>query len=387
MLGVVLGLGAFGGSSLAGPKEDFTTLEQQMEQAAEAYFKAMDALIDKDGVINIDTRTKLPEDGRVDVLKRMDALAISTTGMPEAGELHLRTFMWAADVDPGRALSLFEKITASYPNEPGVADAVQVAAFAASSTPERDKWIAALDQLARKSTVPDVKSMALYVTGQVLLGDKKFAEAKRTFEQVMKLDPDGDVAKAAKSFIFEIEHLQVGMEAPDFTTTSLEGKSVSLKSLRGKAVLINFWATWCGPCMAEMPHLATVSAKLSEQKTPFEILCVSVDDDRESVAFVVRERKFPGTHTWDKGPENPVTDMYNVRGLPTWYLLDPKGIIRYRDPSHEELVDLVTRMFEPAKPPDTPPAESAPPTPPAANPPAGTKDAPPAENPSKPSNP
>lgn len=382
---MAFGVGALVSMALAGPKEDFGTLEQQMEQAAEAYFKAMDALIDKDGVVNIDHSTKLPEDGRVDVLKRMEALAVSTTGMPEAGELHLRAFMWAADVDPARALGLFEKIAASYPNESGVADAVQVAAFAASSTPERDKWIAALDALAKKSTVTDVKSMALYVTGQVQLGDKKLADAKRTFEQVIKLEPDGDAARAAKSFIFEIEHLQVGMQAPDFTTTTLDGKPVSLKSLRGKAVLLNFWATWCGPCMAEMPHLATASAKLSEQKKPFEIICVSVDDDRDSVVFAVKERKLPGTHTWDKGPDNPVTEMYNVRGLPTWYLLDPKGVIRHRDPSHEELVELVTKMFEPEKPSETAPA--APSTPPAAVPPTGTKDAPPTENPPKPSNP
>lgn len=82
----------------------------------------------------------------------------------------------------------------------------------------------------------------------------------------------------------------VGKEAPDFTLKTLDGKTVSLSDYRGKAVLVNFWATWCGPCNIEMPWLVDLHKKYAAQG--FEILGVSMDDvDPKDIAKFAQDKK------------------------------------------------------------------------------------------------
>ena len=80
--------------------------------------------------------------------------------------------------------------------------------------------------------------------GQIELGQGRITTAKTTFGEVLEHGKETDFVKDAEGFIFEIERLQPGMVAPDFTARTIDGKSVSLKSLRGNVVLLNFWATW-----------------------------------------------------------------------------------------------------------------------------------------------
>jgi len=79
---------------------------------------------------------------------------------------------------------------------------------------------------------------------------------------------------------------------------------------------------------------------------PFEILAVSVDDERSELVRLLENKKPPGIHTWDaKGRENPVAELYNVYGLPTWYVIDGKGIIRHRDPDPDQLVTVIEATY------------------------------------------
>ena len=107
-----------------------------------------------------------------------------------------------------------------------------------------DRWIRALSALAERTKRKETKYKALLARGQIELITGLLPDAKTTYETVIKLTPESDFASDAKRAIFEIEHLQIGMVAPDFVIKSLDGKDVALKSLRGKAVLLNFWATW-----------------------------------------------------------------------------------------------------------------------------------------------
>ncbi len=82
---------------------------------------------------------------------------------------------------------------------------------------------------------------------------------------------------------------------------------------------------------------------------PFEILAIALDDTRAEVLHLLESKNMPGIHTWDeKGPENPIAEQYNVIGLPTWYLLDEKGVIRARDPYGRELIPAVEAIVGPA---------------------------------------
>lgn len=110
-------------------------------------------------------------------------------------------------------------------------------------------------------------------------------------------------------------------EAPDFTLEDLDGRESSLSSYRGKVVFLNFWATWCGPCRAEMPSMERLYAELPRDR--FEILAVDMREFRGKVAEFVDELDLTFPVLLD---ERGVTGaMYGIRGIPTTYLVDKEG--------------------------------------------------------------
>jgi thiol-disulfide isomerase/thioredoxin len=113
-----------------------------------------------------------------------------------------------------------------------------------------------------------------------------------------------------------------GTLAPDFTLKTLDGKDVSLSSMKGKAVMVNFWATWCEPCKIEMPWMVELQDKY--RKDGFEIIGVAMDDsdNKEIAAFA---KKMNVNYTILKGSEK-VADLYGgLDGLPTNFFLDRNG--------------------------------------------------------------
>ena len=228
------------------PREEFARLEAQMEQAQEAFFSAVEALeAQKRGEAKkTNPAAKPPYDGRGDILKRMDALLDSAAGAPGAGYVGFETFMWSLEVEPGKALSRFEKLAKRFPNEVEFGDLLFFVPDVYAESGTVAGWIKALKGLAESTKNKDNRFGAFLAKGRIELGSDRLASAKRSFEQVLKLGPDPDVIQTTKGYIFEIEHLQVGMAAPDFTTKTVDGKDVSLKSLRGNAVLLDYWATW-----------------------------------------------------------------------------------------------------------------------------------------------
>jgi peroxiredoxin len=113
-------------------------------------------------------------------------------------------------------------------------------------------------------------------------------------------------------------------ETPDFTLMDLEGRPVQLRELRGKLVLLNFWATWCAPCLHEMPSMERLYQTFKE--TEFALLAVSMDRQGEEVAKpFVDNLKLTFPVLVDRTSE--VARQYGVRGLPTTYLIDPDGLL------------------------------------------------------------
>jgi peroxiredoxin len=131
----------------------------------------------------------------------------------------------------------------------------------------------------------------------------------------------------------------VGTAAPDFTLKTPEGQSLELAALRGKTVLLEFFATWCGLCNAEAPHLKTLAAALPASKFAF----VSINADAEDAASVYAYHSFhklpfpslldpsvrPGSFR-TPGLPGPVSQEYGMKSLPTFYVIDPRGRISWR---------------------------------------------------------
>jgi peroxiredoxin len=133
-----------------------------------------------------------------------------------------------------------------------------------------------------------------------------------------------------------------GDPTPALMLEDMKGNSISLANLRGKTVLISFWATWCAPCVEEMPSIQDLKARFTQDK--FEVLAVNVGESKERVeAFL---NKVPVNFSILFDPQGDASRNWKVRGFPTTFILGPDGRIRYYhvgdlDWSQEIIVDQV----------------------------------------------
>jgi peroxiredoxin len=131
-----------------------------------------------------------------------------------------------------------------------------------------------------------------------------------------------------------------GLLAPDFTRKTLDGKPIHLGGYKGKVVLLNFWATWCGPCLTEIPRFNTWQTKYSSQG--LQILGVSMDDDAAPVQKASRKLQF--TYPVVMGDEKLGEQYGGVLGLPISYLIGPDGKIIDRLQGETNLDGLERRI-------------------------------------------
>jgi thiol-disulfide isomerase/thioredoxin len=118
--------------------------------------------------------------------------------------------------------------------------------------------------------------------------------------------------------------LSVGAKAPEVVSQDLDGKKVKLSDLKGKVVVLDIWATWCGPCRSMIPHTKTLVEKMKDK--PFVFVSVSADQKKETLVDFLKTNSMPWTHWWT-GMEGIVKD-WEVEAYPTIYVLDTKGVIR-----------------------------------------------------------
>jgi thiol-disulfide isomerase/thioredoxin len=124
--------------------------------------------------------------------------------------------------------------------------------------------------------------------------------------------------------------LAVGSVFPTFAETDLAGQPLDLAAYRGKVVLIDFWATWCGPCVAELPNVIAAYEKYHGQG--FEIIGISLDKDREKLASFLQEKKMTWRQYFDGlGWQNKVSTRYSIDSIPATFLLDGEGKIVAKD--------------------------------------------------------
>ncbi len=139
--------------------------------------------------------------------------------------------------------------------------------------------------------------------------------------------------------------------APNFTLESIDGKKVSLSDFKGKVVYIDFWATWCGPCIAEMPHSKKLKEKFAgNDSIVFMYISVDNEDNIDGWKSTVKKKGMTGVQLISReGNEERVAERYGISFIPTFVLIDKNGRIAYPNapaPSAPEAETTIRQLLK-----------------------------------------
>ncbi|HEY8920713.1 MAG TPA: TlpA disulfide reductase family protein [Chitinophaga sp.] len=188
--------------------------------------------------------------------------------------------------------------------------------------------------------------MGLYTYHYFVLGQKfKPAEAEPLFHRFSPQLQSSALGKRTFEKIESTKKGQAGVKVTDFTQTDMNGKPFTLSSLRGKYVLVDFWASWCTPCRAENPNLVKAYQQLKGKN--FEVVSVSLDESKAAWVWAVKKDGLPWIQVCDlKGFKNEVAVMYGVNAVPQNFLVDPNGMIIARDLRGEGLTEKLSALVK-----------------------------------------
>lgn len=135
----------------------------------------------------------------------------------------------------------------------------------------------------------------------------------------------------------------IGRPAVDFAAEDLTGKRISLSDYRGKVVLLDFWATWCGPCLAELPNVKQVHDKYKDKG--LVVIGISLDRDRSRLQSFVMQQGVHWPQIFEGGGGYNIAQLYRVNAIPSTFLLDREGVIRYTNLRGPRLERSVVRLL------------------------------------------
>ncbi len=162
-------------------------------------------------------------------------------------------------------------------------------------------------------------------------------QGKRVDQQIAGVEK-GEAAKKVQ------RALAVGSKFPDFEEKDIEGKPLSISGYKGKVLLVDFWATWCGPCVKELPNVQAAYDK--HHKNGFDIVGISLDSDEKKLRAFIKDKNMPWRQYFDgKGWGSKLGAKYGVNSIPATYLLDAQGVIIVKSLRGEALEKAVAEAL------------------------------------------
>lgn len=181
-----------------------------------------------------------------------------------------------------------------------------------------------------------------FVAGQ----EKFYASAKSAFEGLSSRLKESPLGKVIPLQLEAQSKTKVGQQAPDLTLKNPEGKTIKISDFSGKYLLLDFWASWCGPCRAENPNLVKAYQKYHDKG--FDILGISLDDAARKAAWIdaIKGDSLLWAQVSDLGGwDSYAAKIYGINAIPASFLLDPDGKIIARNLRAEELQNMLKRVF------------------------------------------
>ncbi len=183
----------------------------------------------------------------------------------------------------------------------------------------------------------------LFGDGRTLAYLKQDGAARERFQEFLRVVSPSDVDYARAQRFAERPELARARVAPNFRLTTMDGQTVTLESLTGKVVLIDFWATWCGPCREALPHVREIAKKFAGQ--PFVVLSISLDrEDGKWKDFVAKNDM-----TWmqyrDGYFEGPIATLFGVRAIPSTFTIDSDGVLQDQHVGDAEIEGKLKKLI------------------------------------------
>ena len=186
--------------------------------------------------------------------------------------------------------------------------------------------LADLERFAAAHAGTPEASFALFNHGSLALELGDDAAAERSFREAARLTTDPQFAAHVESQLAQLA-MRPGKAPPAFAARTLAGKTISPQDFRGRVVLLDFWATWCGPCIAELPNVQQVYRE--HHDAGFDIVSFSLDRDKAALTGFLKKREMPWTHVFDAElpPTASVAAKYGVNAIPFMVLIGRDGTI------------------------------------------------------------
>jgi peroxiredoxin len=200
------------------------------------------------------------------------------------------------------------------------------------------------------ATVAFVKShtdsyVSLDIIFYILTNPDEIATAESLFSELPKNLQETRLGKIIADRLNSAKKIAVGAIAPDFTQNTPDGKPVSLSDFRGKYVLVDFWASWCGPCRRENPTVVKAYNKFKDKG--FTVLGVSLDKDKDRWLAAIEKDKLTWTQVSDlEYWQNAAAQLYSIQSIPSNVLVNPEGEIIAKNLRGDDLLNKLAEILK-----------------------------------------